>query len=676
MKKIIQFFMLALITLGYNATAQVKLGDNPTSIDNSAALEIESTTKGLLTPRMTEAQRTAIASPANGLVVYQTDATAGFYFYDGTTWSRLITKSDGIPRLTTTERDAIAPTAGTLIFNTTANRLEIYGGVDAAAWAGIGEFTNLVNTNTTPSGAAGIIFNRYNGPHSALSPNTIPLTDGYRTGVLSFDGNDAAGNQVTGSRIETVVDGTVGIGSLPVAIRFDIRNQGTSSRTTMLSMRSSTANVGINTNSPIGSAILDVTSTTKGFLPPRMTSAQMGQIPNAAEGLVVYCTNCTPKGLRVFNGTSWEDMNGNATAPAAFTFTGNYYHQPNFYAGKVMDTENILFLEVNVTTAGQITISSGTANGYSFSGIPITTNTGIQYIKVIASGLQSAFNTSGDNFTITGVGTTTQTQAVTINHVQLGSAFTSFSNGSENFSDNASCAPQIISTTSAGNCPATVTVGSNTYNTVFINGQCWFRENLKQSPTTPCADAINTGCNVWTNTSAGTDYTRWGYYNTTIVNGSAGWGTTEPAAGEGLLYQWNAAMNGSTLERSKGVCPAGWHIPSDCEFRYLEHGLGMSIAQQNTGNTWRTSGTVGSKLSTLTSSGTNSSGFTALIPGFRNESAGAFQVRNTSTWFWTSSQGSTNTTARARSLASTQTGIYFGQAPQGRGYSVRCLKDY
>ncbi|MFC4263742.1 hypothetical protein ACFOWM_12675 [Ferruginibacter yonginensis] len=52
----------------------------------SAKLDVSSTTQGMLVPRMTAAQRTAIASPATGLMVYQTDAPAGFYFYNGAAW--------------------------------------------------------------------------------------------------------------------------------------------------------------------------------------------------------------------------------------------------------------------------------------------------------------------------------------------------------------------------------------------------------------------------------------------------------------------------------------------------------------------------------------------------------------------------------------------------------------
>ena len=54
--------------------------------DPSAKLDIRSTSKGLLIPRMTQTQRNAIASPANGLFIYQTDNNPGFYYYNGSAW--------------------------------------------------------------------------------------------------------------------------------------------------------------------------------------------------------------------------------------------------------------------------------------------------------------------------------------------------------------------------------------------------------------------------------------------------------------------------------------------------------------------------------------------------------------------------------------------------------------
>ena len=65
----------------------LKLVINTNTPDASSALEIESTTGGILIPRMTETQRDAIVSPASGLMIYQTDQDFGFYFYNGTQWT-------------------------------------------------------------------------------------------------------------------------------------------------------------------------------------------------------------------------------------------------------------------------------------------------------------------------------------------------------------------------------------------------------------------------------------------------------------------------------------------------------------------------------------------------------------------------------------------------------------
>lgn len=77
-------------------TAQVGIGT--TTPDASSALEVASTDSGVLVPRMTVAQRIAITTPAEGLLVYQTNDVSGFYFYDGSQWVRLLDKSkDSIP---------------------------------------------------------------------------------------------------------------------------------------------------------------------------------------------------------------------------------------------------------------------------------------------------------------------------------------------------------------------------------------------------------------------------------------------------------------------------------------------------------------------------------------------------------------------------------------------------
>lgn len=69
----------------------VSINNSAAAADSSAMLDVSSTTKGLLIPRMTANQRTDIATPATGLLVYQTDGDPGFYYYNGTSWFLLVT---------------------------------------------------------------------------------------------------------------------------------------------------------------------------------------------------------------------------------------------------------------------------------------------------------------------------------------------------------------------------------------------------------------------------------------------------------------------------------------------------------------------------------------------------------------------------------------------------------
>ena len=85
MKQFYTFLAAVLLT----ATTFAQVGINIETADPSAALDIVSTTGGLLVPRMTETQRDAINPAATGLMIYQTDGTAGFYYYNGSSWSEV-----------------------------------------------------------------------------------------------------------------------------------------------------------------------------------------------------------------------------------------------------------------------------------------------------------------------------------------------------------------------------------------------------------------------------------------------------------------------------------------------------------------------------------------------------------------------------------------------------------
>lgn len=89
-----------------------------------------------------------------------------------------------------------------------------------------------------------------------------------------------------------------------IALRTDaVKSTGSASSVTTRLLIDSSGSVGIGTTTPSSDAILQLNSTTKGFLPPRMTTVQRDAIPTPAEGLVIY--NTTTNVLNFHNGTAW-----------------------------------------------------------------------------------------------------------------------------------------------------------------------------------------------------------------------------------------------------------------------------------------------------------------------------------------------------------------------------------
>jgi hypothetical protein len=129
MKK--QFYTLAtMLIMGFAAKAQVGIG--VTNPDTSAMLDVTSITKGLLMPRLTSAQRIAVATPAKGLQVFDITTNSPWYF-DGTTWvngasttSTNIYNSDG----TLTGARTVTMGANPLTFNATTGTFNVVGNID------------------------------------------------------------------------------------------------------------------------------------------------------------------------------------------------------------------------------------------------------------------------------------------------------------------------------------------------------------------------------------------------------------------------------------------------------------------------------------------------------------------------------------------------------------------
>ena len=82
--------------------------------------------------------------------------------------------------------------------------------------------------------------------------------------------------------------------------------------------------VGIGTSTPDASAVLELSSTSKGFIPPRMTAVQRDNIASPAQGMVIYCTDCGARGqLQVFDGVEYSDITGGPRSRTARSQVGD-----------------------------------------------------------------------------------------------------------------------------------------------------------------------------------------------------------------------------------------------------------------------------------------------------------------------------------------------------------------
>jgi hypothetical protein len=88
---VIRIFILLIVFLSFKTILAQSVGIGTSTPDPSARLQISSSTQGILLPALTAAQRGAINNPATGLLVFQTDENAGFYFYLGGNWINLTT---------------------------------------------------------------------------------------------------------------------------------------------------------------------------------------------------------------------------------------------------------------------------------------------------------------------------------------------------------------------------------------------------------------------------------------------------------------------------------------------------------------------------------------------------------------------------------------------------------
>lgn len=199
-------------------------------------------------------------------------------------------------------------------------------------------------------------------------------------------------------------------------------------------------------------------------------------------------------------------------------------------------------------------------------------------------------------------------------------------------------------------CPgtATVTYGGQTYNTVQIGNQCWFKENL------------NIG-EYLASTSGGFLQTDNGTIEKYCFNNDE-----NNCTKYGGLYEWTEAMQYVTTEGAQGICPTGWHIPSKAEFETLE-----SYVNDEAAKLVDLSETINATAFTPT----NETGFSALFAGYRNGyNGGNFGYLGSYTLFWGSTEYDSNT-AYSLHLNISYSNVLLYNYYKYRGFGVRCLKD-
>ncbi len=244
--------------IGLSTLVWGQIGIGTTTPDLSAILDIYAKDKGLLIPRLTTTDRNAIAAPAQGLLIFNTDIAA-FEYYTGAAWKALSADSDWVETDTSVFQDM--------------KRVGIGTATVEDAWLTVGDpafyptamyvtgdvfimgFTHVV---APPDGLtpAQVKIESISGPDALLilsvSPigdYSLPLTAGSNLGVISFEGSDGAGWTVVGAAINAVAEADFSPTSAPTALIFSTAPTGSNAPLEQMRITSD-GNVGIGTPAP------------------------------------------------------------------------------------------------------------------------------------------------------------------------------------------------------------------------------------------------------------------------------------------------------------------------------------------------------------------------------------------------------------------------------------------
>lgn len=209
-------------------------------------------------------------------------------------------------------------------------------------------------------------------------------------------------------------------------------------------------------------------------------------------------------------------------------------------------------------------------------------------------------------------------------------------------------------------------IDGNVYKILAIGDNLWMKENLRTTRYSN-GDVIPqvTEDSKWQTLDGGA----WAYYENDPAND----------ASYGKLYNWFA------VDDSRGLCPGGWHVPDDDEWKQLEMYLGMSEqASDDEGSrgtdeggklkSTRTTPAAHPRWDAPNTGATNESGFSALPGGYRSLN-GDFNAKGRHAYFWPSLPGFSKAFSWGRHLAFNESGVSRNRYDKREGFSVRCVRD-
>jgi len=201
----------------------------------------------------------------------------------------------------------------------------------------------------------------------------------------------------------------------------------------------------------------------------------------------------------------------------------------------------------------------------------------------------------------------------------------------------------------------------NSYRTIKIGTQVWMTENLKTTKYNNGIEIPNiTTDSLWVNLNSGA----FCWYNNDLSFKNK----------YGALYNWFAVNTGN-------LCPVGWHVPTDEEWKILEGSVDSQFSVGDTiwNRNWNRGFDVGRRLMATSGwdsdgNGTNDFNFSALPGGERLKRNGRFFISDTNGFWWSSTEYD-ESSAMYRSLLYSVEYMFRFYHPKGFGFSVRCIKD-